>query len=76
MQYVKLVARPGTWFDEGTEVFEYDLPWEHRRRVTITEWNEWLPFEYICVQGQRNGDVDGESCAFVEFDMEVVETSI
>lgn len=84
MKYVKLIAKPDTWFKTGTEVFHYD---EHRR-VSLDEWNKWItpsPF-IILVRGHRICDSeyekklfdverwDGESCGVDEFDMEIVDS--
>lgn len=40
MQYVKLIAKPNTWFKEGTEVYHYDCnPPEYIYRISLEEWN-------------------------------------
>lgn len=85
MKYVKLIARPDTWFEAGTEVWHYDKP----RRLTLEEWNGWVPWNMVLVRGIRicedcpnengmgykSGDrrIDGESCGVDEFDVEIVE---
>lgn len=54
MQYVKLVARPKTWFKEGTEVFDYDSKYEDGVNITLDYWNECLvDGGYINVRGIR-----------------------
>ncbi len=89
MSYVKLTARPDTWFKAGTEVYHYD----EDRRLTFTEWVEaktaWghEPF-VVCVRGTRVVEAgyeeklfgppgtersDGECCGSDEFDVESVE---
>jgi hypothetical protein len=39
MKYVKLIAKPDTWFKAGTEVFDYD---EYGKRITLESYNKWL----------------------------------
>lgn len=87
MSYVKLTARPDTWFKEGTEVYHYDA--EPRRRLTLEEWQEAVACGIVLASGTRitenpdseGGGVvgeereDGESCLCDEFDVEVVEES-
>lgn len=84
-QYVKLTARPDTWFKAGAEVWHYDAP----RRLTLAEWNGWAWTKAVLVRGIRvcedndneNGmgckpgeeRVDGEYCSIDEFDLEIVE---
>jgi len=83
-QYVKLTARPNTWFKAGTEVWHYDAP----RRLTLAEWEAWVKDGMVLATGIRvcedndnengmgckPGDerVDGESCSPDEFDVEIV----
>ena len=82
--YVKLIARPDTWFKEGTEVYGYDSDPERGdfTRVTKEEYEE--PYGYFGCRGihvvtdeidakNRNcklGDEgwDGEWCSKNEFD--------
>lgn len=85
MIYVKLTARPDTWFKPGTEVYDYDA--EPARRLTLDEWNEWLKSGIVLVSGTRiienpdsegGGQIgeerqDGECCGCDEFDVEIVE---
>ena len=86
-QYVKLTARPDTWFKAGTEVYDYDChPPEDVRRITLDSWNEWTKSGIVLARGIRvtedpdseGGGVvgeerwDGESCTIDEFDMEIV----
>jgi hypothetical protein len=46
MKYVKLIAKPNTWFKEGTEVYsdESDPP-DKLVRMTVEEWNNPTFFE-------------------------------
>jgi hypothetical protein len=57
MKYVKLTAKPATWFKEGTEVYDYDCnPPERLCRVTLEEWESCVNFsgiKGICVCGIR-----------------------
>jgi len=85
MSYVKLVARPDTWFKAGTEVYHYDA--EPTRRLTLEEWNDWFKHGMVLVSGIRvienpgsegGGQIgeerrDGELCSCDEFDVEIVE---
>lgn len=90
MKYVKLTARPNTWFKAGTEVYDYDCnaP-EDLRRITLDAWTDWRRFPIVLARGIRvienpasegGGQVgeerwDGESCSIDEFDAEIVEES-
>lgn len=79
MTYVKLIAKPNTWFKAFTEVYHYnDMP---NRRLTISEWNQALIDGSVYVRGLRInenplsegggaiGDLyqDGEYCSSDEF---------
>lgn len=90
MKYVKLTARPDTWFKAGTEVYDYDChPPEDTRRITLDAWTEWSQYRMVLARGIRvienpasegGGQVgeerwDGESCSIDEFDIEIVEES-
>lgn len=88
-KYVKLTARPDTWFKEGTEVYDYESDYEKRQRITLEEFErDWKPSQIICVRGIRIVEnplsegqhlqvgqefIDGEACAIDEFDIEIVE---
>ena len=69
MKYVKLIAKPNTWFKEGTEVYDYDANFNEQRRITLEYWNKSLE-EYggrgICVRGIRvcedNPNENGMGC--------------
>ncbi len=59
MKYVKLTARPDTWFKAGTEVYHYDAHYSEKRRFTLEEfirnkeeWRGWTPGS-IGVRGIR-----------------------
>ncbi len=85
MSYVRLIARPDTWFKAGTEVYHYDAI--VGRRLTLAEWEEWSKHGMVLVSGIRvtenpasegGGQVgeerlDGECCLCDEFDVEIVE---
>lgn len=87
MKYVKLTARPDTWFKAGTEAFDEDTG----KRHTLDRFNEWKKDGLVCVVGTLvimadDGDrlkmgyavgeetQDGECCGIDEFDVEIVET--
>jgi len=54
MKYVKLIARPDTWFKEGTEVYDYDANYSDKKRITLDYWNTCLKESNgICVRGIR-----------------------
>jgi len=80
MKYVKLVAKPDTWFKEGTEVYEYDSDYEQKKRITLDYWNDCVNsnalIKGICVRGIHNEDgeemIDGEFCPLDEFDVEII----
>ncbi len=54
MKYVKLTAKPDTWFKEGAEVYDYDAHYSEKKRVTLDYWNQMVKEGYgICVRGIR-----------------------
>ena len=86
-KYVKLIAKPDTWFKAGTEAFDYD---EYGKRITLEAYNEWLKSGTILVRGTRicqfstelfigsgykmgEERIDGELCGINEFDMTIVD---
>ena len=89
-KYVKLVARPDTWFKAGTEVYDYNCHLSNPVRMTLKEYNDSLFVGIILVRGIRvcedndneNGmgckpgeeRGDGETCAIDEFDMEITDS--
>lgn len=88
MSYVKLTARPDSWFKVGTEVYHYDA--KPLRRLTEDEWSVALCEGLVCVRGARvnehplaegGGTIgdeyeDGECCLLDEFDVEIVEDEV
>jgi hypothetical protein len=85
-KYVKLIARPNTWFEEGTEVYNYDCEEDNKIRLTIEEWKEWVKSGLVCASGYRISESimsemrpvgarywDGEACPIEEFDVEIVD---
>lgn len=89
MKYVKLIAKPDTWFKAGTEVYHYDCnPPTDLFRLTLDEWNKdhsWgidvrgirinqEEYEVKAGLGQIGEERwDGELCCTDEFDCEIVE---
>lgn len=84
-KYVKLIAKPDTWFKAGTEVFDYD---EYGKRLTLEAYNKWRESGMILTRGIRVCECDyelklgykvgeeredGESCLIDEFDMTIVD---
>jgi hypothetical protein len=65
LNYVKLIAKQGFYYDQGTEVFDYD-----GKRYTIEEWNKCIEEEICGARGLRNGEYDGEMSVIEEFDVE------
>lgn len=50
MKYIKLTAKPNTWFKEGTEVYDYDCrPPSNLKRMTLDSWNSWNDPNYASV---------------------------
>ena len=87
MKYVKLIAKPNTFFKAGTEVFDYN---EFGKRITLESYNECLKSGTILVRGTRicqfstelligsgykmgEERIDGELCDINEFDMTIVD---
>lgn len=69
MQYVKLIAKPDTWFKAGTEVYSYDYDWENRKRITLEEWKEWEKSGMYCARGTwvaQKGYGAVENCGYEE----------
>ena len=85
MKYVKLIARPNTWFKEGTEVYDYDCNENNKKRISLDDWEAWKDSNVVLARGIRVSqnkselcDVgkeyfDGESCLIDEFDVEIVD---
>jgi len=79
-KYVKLIAKPDTWFKAGTEVFSYDSD-EYGKRITLESYNKWLESGTILARGihiYENGvEVDdGELCGINEFDSTIVDSQL
>jgi hypothetical protein len=54
MKYVKLIARPDTWFKTGTEVYDYDYPYSDKKRITLEYWDQSLKeCGHVCARGIR-----------------------
>lgn len=85
MKYVKLIAKPDTWFKAGTEVFDDDC---FGKRYTLEAYNQWLKSGIILARGIRVCEheyelklgyelgeerIDGELCNINEFDMTIVD---
>ena len=60
MKYVKLVARPNTWFKEGTEVYDYDCSYEDKKRITLEQWTQWVADGMYCARGTRISESENE----------------
>jgi len=89
MKYAKLVAKKDTWFKEGTEVYDNDVNYEDKKRVTWDYWEQCKAEGGICVRGIRVCEdliyeialgykagqerIDGEYCHWDEFDVTQVE---
>jgi len=75
MRQVKLVAKEGTWFKAGTEVWDFDT----KSRFTEDEYRTWTKGSSIPVAGVRVSESDGaeyidrEICEFDEFDVTFME---
>ena len=48
IKYVKLIAKPDTWFKAGTEVYDYD---EYGKRITLEAYNKWRESGMILASG-------------------------
>lgn len=78
MKYVKLTAKPDTWFKEGTEVYSYDChPPKQLWRVSLDEWESSVNAEKyhqgVLARGQTEDGWDGEFCWCDEFEVEIVD---
>ena len=64
MKYVKLIAKPDTWFKAGTEVYDYDSSFpSNLKRITLDVWEECSTFtgiKAILATGIRVADTDHE----------------
>ena len=79
MTLVKLIAKPNTWFKEGTEVYNYD---EYGVRFTLDEYKKQEESGTILARGLRVCEdaselrplgeeyIDGEYCDIDEFEVE------
>jgi len=54
-EYVKLTAKPNTYYDKNTEVFDYD-----GKRYTMEKWKQCLKDDMCGTRGLKNGKWDGE----------------
>ena len=85
MKYVKLIAKPDTWFKAGTEVFDDDC---FGKRYSLEAYNKWRESGIILARGIRVCEhdyelklgyelgeerEDGELCNINEFDMTIVD---
>ena len=87
VKYVKLIAKPNTWFKEGCEVYTYDCGPDNPVRMTLVEWEDWNNF--VCLASgirvcskeysyemslYEDGEErwDGENCSCSEFEVEIV----
>lgn len=68
MKKVILIAKPDTWYQEGTEVFDYD-----GERFTLDRWNSLKGTSGLLCRGIRNGEWDGELCDESEFCVTVID---
>jgi hypothetical protein len=67
--YVKLTAREDSYYQTGTEVFNYD-----GNRFTVEEWKNAVDTDcFLCRGLNENGEMDGEQCCLDEFDVTHVE---
>lgn len=67
MKYVKLTARPNTWFKAGTEAYNYGFHYSEKKRVTLEYWEQCkIEGGGICVRGIRvcedNPNENGMGC--------------
>lgn len=77
-QFVRLVSKPGMWYDDGTEVFDATVcDWGRKhRRITVQEFDQWKLPGHILALGLRNGFWDEELCPLEEFDITIVEEQV
>jgi hypothetical protein len=89
MKYVKLIAKPDTWFKSGTEVYDYDSHLKDKKRITSEYFDSIKESGLILVRGIRvctdnpneNGmgccvgdeREDGELCGIDEFFIEYTD---
>lgn len=86
MKTVKLVAKPDTWFKEGTEVYDYDEDYDKKIRISLEAYQEWQKSGMILARGLRVCESDseceqlgieyedGELCDIEEFEVEICDT--
>lgn len=86
MKYVRLIARPDTWYKAGSEVFHEDY---HPNLMPLEVWENCIQDDGILCYGIRvcednpnergNGwppgfeRMDGEWCMIEEFEVEVID---
>lgn len=88
-KYVKLIAKPDTWFKEGTEVYNYYSTLENIIYVSFEEYKEAKKYGFIDVRGWRISEsleseavpdgeeyFDGETCDLDEFEVEIIEERV
>jgi hypothetical protein len=88
-KYIKLIAKPDTWFKEGTEVYDYYSSLDNRTHVTFKEYEGAKKYGSIDVRGWRISEsleaeavpvgeeyFDGETCDLEEFEVEIIEERV
>ena len=60
----KYIAKPNTWFDEGTEITIID---DYNQELWNAEFNCWSA--HVLASGLKNGKYDEEMCCMYEFEV-------
>jgi hypothetical protein len=63
----KYIAKPDTWFDEGTEVKLLNNFGECLRKGK--DYSDMIKTEWGLFEGLVDGESDEETCDFLEFDI-------
>lgn len=62
---MRFIAKPNTWYDEGTEAFVVDdCVWDG-----FADREMRIPMKAGLFRGLRNGQWDEETCGFDEFEI-------
>ncbi len=62
---MRYIAKPDTWFDEGTEARPVTGFWD----CSTLEDGKYVHTESAIFLGFRNGKLDEEGCSLLEFDI-------
>lgn len=85
MSYVKLIARPDTWFKVGKEVYDADSVPDDPCRIDVGQWGRWQRIGNVLASGvhvlpseiEPSPEIwDTKLCSVGDFIVEIVEERV